>query len=543
MPTGSPTRRRRAALRSGSRCRSASATSRSASCSCPTTRSYRRYADLKRAGGGLERRRRARAEPEAEDLVLPGRRLRRLPRLLRPRPMPSAAAAQLRGRGLEVSVYARAGLLDARLASNWLGGDPLLNTFIRYPEGELARLIFHELAHQVAYATRRHRVQRIVRDRGRAHRRRALARRARERRGARRVRALRRAAARLPRADAALPRASSRRCTRATRPTRRSAPRKAALHVASCAPTTRALKAERWGGYAGYDAWFARANNAALGVLARLQRPGAAVRAPVRARGPRLRALLRRGQAPRALAAGRAPRRARGATATAPRRRPRMADIHIRRAHRARPGRRRARSPGTGPSRSRSKFEHGMHRDRGRDQRHRRVHAHRRRRAADRRGRPLRPAGAARLSARRVQRSASRPRSRRTSTRCSAGGGAKKRGEGEEEGDGRRSLASRTIRGPAPRSLQRFDQLDVFLHRLVASSCPSSPFHASHLARPTMSEKPGRLPSASPLRRLLVQRVDLQQGHVVGLLGQALRLRRPLARTAASGRPWASLRG
>jgi predicted aminopeptidase len=35
---------------------------------------------------------------------------------------------------------------------NWAGGDPLLNTFINYPEGELARLIFHELAHQVAFA-------------------------------------------------------------------------------------------------------------------------------------------------------------------------------------------------------------------------------------------------------------------------------------------------------------------------------------------------------------------------------------------------------
>jgi predicted aminopeptidase len=34
---------------------------------------------------------------------------------------------------------------------NWLGGDPLLNTFIAYPEGELARLIIHELAHQVLY--------------------------------------------------------------------------------------------------------------------------------------------------------------------------------------------------------------------------------------------------------------------------------------------------------------------------------------------------------------------------------------------------------
>jgi len=30
--------------------------------------------------------------------------------------------------------------------------DPVLNTFIRYPEAEIARLIFHELAHQVAYA-------------------------------------------------------------------------------------------------------------------------------------------------------------------------------------------------------------------------------------------------------------------------------------------------------------------------------------------------------------------------------------------------------
>ena len=37
--------------------------------------------------------------------------------------------------------------------TNWLGGDPLLNTFIHYPEGELARMIFHELSHQVVYAS------------------------------------------------------------------------------------------------------------------------------------------------------------------------------------------------------------------------------------------------------------------------------------------------------------------------------------------------------------------------------------------------------
>ena len=45
-----------------------------------------------------------------------------------------------------VPAYSTLGKLD------WLGGDPLLSTFIRYPEGELARLIFHELAHQVVYA-------------------------------------------------------------------------------------------------------------------------------------------------------------------------------------------------------------------------------------------------------------------------------------------------------------------------------------------------------------------------------------------------------
>ena len=60
-------------------------------------------------------------------------------------------ADQLKADGFEVSVYgvpaySTLGKLD------WLGGDPLLNTFIHYPEGELARLIFHELSHQVVYA-------------------------------------------------------------------------------------------------------------------------------------------------------------------------------------------------------------------------------------------------------------------------------------------------------------------------------------------------------------------------------------------------------
>ena len=64
-------------------------------------------------------------------------------------------AEQLKTEGLEVNVYgvpaySTLGKLD------WLGAfgsDPLLSTFINYPEGELARLVFHELAHQVVYAS------------------------------------------------------------------------------------------------------------------------------------------------------------------------------------------------------------------------------------------------------------------------------------------------------------------------------------------------------------------------------------------------------
>ncbi len=61
-------------------------------------------------------------------------------------------AAALRAQALEVSVYGVPAYSTLGLM-NWAGGDPLLNTFIRYPEGELARLIFHELAHQVVYAS------------------------------------------------------------------------------------------------------------------------------------------------------------------------------------------------------------------------------------------------------------------------------------------------------------------------------------------------------------------------------------------------------
>jgi predicted aminopeptidase len=63
-----------------------------------------------------------------------------------------AEAENLKGQGLETSVYGVPAYSTLGWM-NWAGGDPLLNTFIGYPEGELARLIFHELAHQVVYAS------------------------------------------------------------------------------------------------------------------------------------------------------------------------------------------------------------------------------------------------------------------------------------------------------------------------------------------------------------------------------------------------------
>jgi predicted aminopeptidase len=64
--------------------------------------------------------------------------------------MARAEAKQLAEQGYEVNVYPVTAYSTLGMM-NWAGGDPLLNTFIHYPEGELARLLFHELAHQVLY--------------------------------------------------------------------------------------------------------------------------------------------------------------------------------------------------------------------------------------------------------------------------------------------------------------------------------------------------------------------------------------------------------
>jgi predicted aminopeptidase len=57
-----------------------------------------------------------------------------------------AYARQLRADGLDVEV----GGVSAYSTLGWFS-DPLISTFINYPDAELARLIFHELAHQMSY--------------------------------------------------------------------------------------------------------------------------------------------------------------------------------------------------------------------------------------------------------------------------------------------------------------------------------------------------------------------------------------------------------
>src|SRR5438067_9791290 len=56
-------------------------------------------------------------------------------------------AEKLRAEGYDVYV----GGILAYSTLGWFD-DPLLSTFIRYPESQVARLVFHELAHQLVYA-------------------------------------------------------------------------------------------------------------------------------------------------------------------------------------------------------------------------------------------------------------------------------------------------------------------------------------------------------------------------------------------------------
>ena len=176
-----------------------------------------------------------------------------------------AVAADLKAQGLDVSVYpVPAYSTLGKLPGDRLA-DPLLNTFIDYPEADLARLIFHELAHQVAYAAGD-----TVFNESFAT--------AVERIGG--ARWLQEHASEATREAAA--RSESRReefraliwryrdeldalyKSSASDPDKRAAK---AGTMARLRADYAALKADRWGGYSGYDGWFARANNASFGVL------------------------------------------------------------------------------------------------------------------------------------------------------------------------------------------------------------------------------------------------------------------------------------
>lgn len=178
-----------------------------------------------------------------------------------------AFAAGLRAQGLEVSVYGvpAYSTLGKLPRFDWLA-DPLLNTFIGYPEGELARLVFHELAHQVVFApgdtefneSFATSVERIGGARWLAAHGSVQAREDFERYDTRR-RDFRELTMRyrgelealyakpLPDADKRAEKAAVMRRLRADYET---------------------MKTERWAGFSGYDGWFARANNASFGVLA-----------------------------------------------------------------------------------------------------------------------------------------------------------------------------------------------------------------------------------------------------------------------------------
>jgi predicted aminopeptidase len=160
-----------------------------------------------------------------------------------------------------VPAYSTLGRLPS---GGWLA-DPLLNTFIDYPEGELARLVFHELAHQIAFApgdtlfneSFASTVEKIGAERWLQAHAGAAARTEYDRAESRRADF----AALTDRYRDELARLYA---SPASDAEKRAA--KAEL-LARLRADYAALKESRWGGYAGYDSWFARANNAAFGVL------------------------------------------------------------------------------------------------------------------------------------------------------------------------------------------------------------------------------------------------------------------------------------
>jgi predicted aminopeptidase len=177
-----------------------------------------------------------------------------------------AFAQELRAEKLEVSVYGVPAYSTLGTLPGDFFSDPLLSTFINYPEGELARLIFHELAHQVAYAS------------GDTEFNESFATAVERIGGTRWLEQKSTAQARQEYAEYDGRRQDFRALTQKYRDKldalykspvtdEEKRARKAAI-MAELREEYAALKAQRWGGFSGYDGWFSRANNAAFGVLA-----------------------------------------------------------------------------------------------------------------------------------------------------------------------------------------------------------------------------------------------------------------------------------
>jgi predicted aminopeptidase len=179
-----------------------------------------------------------------------------------------ALVADLRAQGLEASVYGVPAYSTLGWM-NWAGGDPLLSTFVHYPDGQLAGLMFHELAHQVLYvpddtvfnesfATA---VERLGAQAWLAQHGTAQVRQAHQQSESRRAQF--RALTRITRAQLSeiyienQPLAQSNKALIAMK-------NKVMQNFRSAYVE---LKAD-WGGYDGYDSWVAKANNAAFGAVA-----------------------------------------------------------------------------------------------------------------------------------------------------------------------------------------------------------------------------------------------------------------------------------
>ena len=231
----------------------------------PDNDSYRRYADLQRnaavwnvaAAPALSLTLRTWCFPAVGCVAYRG---------YYDRDQAEAYAEQLRTSGLDAGVYAVPAYSTLGKIPGSYFADPLLNTFVQSTEGELARLIFHELSHQVAFApddtvfnesfattVERLGTARWLAEHGSAAAREAVA-----------LQQARRADFRALTATYWERLSTLYQSTASDDDKRRD---KAEL-LTQLRTDHAALKAGAWQGYTGYDGWFDRVNNASFGLLA-----------------------------------------------------------------------------------------------------------------------------------------------------------------------------------------------------------------------------------------------------------------------------------